>query len=171
MNSITQGQVAALAEAMPGVNYMDRAIELYKNSRAGWFSLSHEQGSEDCVTCNEADDETNGSGQDHETGYVSHDYEALFARHEMQPCPGVIGEWNQWSNCDRSCGAGVKIRRRECSDERGPGWCEEDDRELALCNTQKCLSTDVKDGKYTQWSEWSECSGLGYFMNMSQKNI
>ena len=163
MNSVTNGQVAALAEAMPGVDYLDRALELYKNSRCGWFSLSHYQAAEDCVTCNEGDDETNGAGEfDQDTGYVEPDYEKLFAKHEMQPCPGVIGEWTEWSNCDRSCGGGVKVRTRECSDERGPGWCEEDERELGLCNAHKCLSTDVNTGKYTQWSQWSECSGPGY---------
>ena len=135
-------------------------IRVFKNSRAGWFTLSHFQGSEDCVTCNEDDEDSNGSGNhDHESGYVVPDYESIFARPEMQPCPGVIGEWEEWSNCDRSCGAGIKIRTRECSDERGPGYCEEDERELALCNTRPCLSTMEQTGQWSGWLEWSDCSG------------
>ena len=43
MNSVTNGQVANLAQSMPGVDYFDRALELFKNTRSGWFTLSHTQ--------------------------------------------------------------------------------------------------------------------------------
>ena len=50
----------------------------------------------------------------------------------MQPCPGAIGDWTSWSNCDRSCDAGVRIRSRKCfdsqtGDELDAGLCTEDE--------------------------------------------
>ena len=160
MNSVTNGNIESLEAKFPGVDYLDHTIEIMKRTRAGIWTISHFQGSQDCITCDEGDgqDLNEGQGWDSETGYKVPDYDALFARDEMQPCPGVIGQWSVWSNCDRSCGAGIKIRTRDCSDERGPGWCQEDERELGLCNTQKCLSTDENTDSYSIWSEWSDCS-------------
>ena len=43
MNSVTNGQIDDLAQSMPGVDYFDRALELFKNTRSGWFTLSHLQ--------------------------------------------------------------------------------------------------------------------------------
>ena len=43
----------------------------------------------------------------------------ILSRDEFQPCPGKIAEWSTWSNCDRSCDNGIRIRTRGCFDKNG----------------------------------------------------
>ena len=55
--------------------------------------------------------------------------------------------WSTWSTCSRSCGSGVKSRRRSCS---GVG-CNGQNTEI---DNQNCYQQDCVNG----WSNWSSCS-------------
>lgn len=54
---------------------------------------------------------------------------------------GGWGEWSSWSECSRSCGAGVSIMQRECDHPRptaGGRFCVGERRRYKMCNTDPC---------------------------------
>lgn len=138
---------------------MDRAIELYQNSGMGKFSISHYQAAED--NANEENEPTDFEEAciGNTDCYEKPDWMTLFSRPELQPCPGSVGEWTSWSNCDRSCNEGVRIRTRKCFDSDGneldAGFCEQDERELAMCNLGKC-DDSIWEGKNSHWTEFGD---------------
>ena len=126
----------------------------------------------------------------------------ILSRNEFQPCPGKVGEWSTWSNCDRSCDNGIRIRTRGCFDKNGnqlgigtrhtpiihcerahsacyhivhshrieclgkdSGWCVEDEREIQMCNLDRCndeLWFNEDSGRsgdiWSAWSDWDNCN-------------
>jgi len=75
----------------------------------------------------------------------------------MQPCPVdcVLGEWSQWSECNKACGGGEQTRKRQIvtPDEGGGKPCSHL-HETRSCNTQSCAI----DCKVSSWGPWSDCS-------------
>ncbi|XP_038054532.1 coadhesin-like isoform X1 [Patiria miniata] len=65
-------------------------------------------------------------------------------------------EWGSWSNCSALCGAGNITRRRTCLPENA---CNETiEEETIQCDTNvTCLAPRPVHGRWTGWSEWSEC--------------
>ncbi|XP_043277591.1 A disintegrin and metalloproteinase with thrombospondin motifs 7-like isoform X2 [Venturia canescens] len=54
---------------------------------------------------------------------------------------GGWGEWGSWSECSRSCGAGVSIVERKCDHPEpahGGKFCIGERRRYKICNTQSC---------------------------------
>ncbi|XP_056155186.1 SCO-spondin [Lampris incognitus] len=54
---------------------------------------------------------------------------------------GGWGPWNNWTVCTKSCGGGVRSRRRECdspSPEGEGNYCEGLGTEVIACNTDHC---------------------------------
>ncbi|XP_076620762.1 A disintegrin and metalloproteinase with thrombospondin motifs 7 isoform X1 [Colletes latitarsis] len=54
---------------------------------------------------------------------------------------GGWGEWGTWSECSRSCGAGVSIVERKCDHPEpahGGKFCIGERRRYKICNTQPC---------------------------------
>ena len=83
-------------------------------------------------------------------------YEDLFDNHPIfQPCPGEWQEWGQWSNCDRSCFDGVRVRERACSSGT-PALCDGSERDMEVCNQDICYDWTIKG--WTDWSAWRDCS-------------
>ena len=83
-------------------------------------------------------------------------YEDLFDNHPIfQPCPGEWQEWGQWSNCDRSCFDGVRVRERACSSGT-PALCDGSERDMEVCNQDICYDWTTKG--WTDWSAWGDCS-------------
>ncbi|XP_076324737.1 semaphorin-5A-like isoform X2 [Tachypleus tridentatus] len=63
-------------------------------------------------------------------------------------------EWSAWSVCSRSCGGGVQVRERNCSNPRTNKnvlACEGDEHMERSCNLQKCRD------EWEEWSIWSLC--------------
>jgi len=62
-------------------------------------------------------------------------------------CP-IYGEWLAWSECSRTCGAGIRTRQTGAVDANSVA---DDFRlyETGTCNNEDC----------PEFSEWSECSG------------
>uniref|UniRef100_A0A667YJF4 SCO-spondin n=1 Tax=Myripristis murdjan TaxID=586833 RepID=A0A667YJF4_9TELE len=59
------------------------------------------------------------------------------------PCDrdGGWGQWSNWTDCSKSCGGGVRSRRRECdspSPEGEGNYCEGLGTEVKACNTDHC---------------------------------
>ncbi|XP_076664093.1 A disintegrin and metalloproteinase with thrombospondin motifs 7 isoform X2 [Andrena cerasifolii] len=54
---------------------------------------------------------------------------------------GGWGEWGSWSECSRTCGAGVSIVERKCDHPEpahGGNFCIGERRRYKICNTQPC---------------------------------
>ena len=83
-------------------------------------------------------------------------------------CPKVLravwGEWGDYSQCDKSCGGGIKIRTRECFKDpkldienircEGDKKPEKYAREEQPCNVNAC----PEDAQFGDWSAWTACS-------------
>ncbi|KAK6293947.1 hypothetical protein J4Q44_G00362730 [Coregonus suidteri] len=62
---------------------------------------------------------------------------------DTTPCPivGIWGPWSSWLPCSVSCGSGLMIRQRECSNpapRHGGRKCVGETADYAACNTQPC---------------------------------
>ncbi|XP_008201118.2 A disintegrin and metalloproteinase with thrombospondin motifs 7 isoform X1 [Tribolium castaneum] len=54
---------------------------------------------------------------------------------------GGWGEWSSWSECSRTCGAGVSVTQRECdhpTPTAGGRFCTGERRRYRMCNTDPC---------------------------------
>ena len=56
---------------------------------------------------------------------------------------GMYGSWSLWSECDHSCGGGVRVRSRSCTNppaQFGGSDCGSlgPDRETEVCNLGSC---------------------------------
>ena len=96
-----------------------------------------------------------GNGDPLAVNHGSDFYKDLFARPEYQKCTGNWGTWGEWSNCDRSCYDGIRIRERQC-DGGDNGLCDGSERDMQVCNQDPCYDWPVKG--WTHWGEWSSCS-------------
>ncbi|XP_062621236.1 A disintegrin and metalloproteinase with thrombospondin motifs adt-1-like isoform X2 [Saccostrea cucullata] len=84
--------------------------------------------------------------------------------YEMQVCPtvncpvnGGWSSWDAWGTCDVTCGRGIQIRTRNCSNPtpaHGGLKCSNDSAEMRACNTSSC----AVDGLWSNWMPWSKCS-------------
>uniref|UniRef100_A0A3B4XYZ2 SCO-spondin n=1 Tax=Seriola lalandi dorsalis TaxID=1841481 RepID=A0A3B4XYZ2_SERLL len=57
------------------------------------------------------------------------------------PCDGGWGQWSNWTECTKSCGGGIRSRRRECDSPSPVGegnYCEGLGTEVVACNTDHC---------------------------------
>lgn len=74
-----------------------------------------------------------------------------------QGCPVdcTVGEWSDWSACDKPCGSGTQIQTRQITQQPANGGkaCPALTQSKA-CNTQGC-PVDCQVGA---WSTWSRCS-------------
>ncbi|TSK16074.1 SCO-spondin [Bagarius yarrelli] len=68
---------------------------------------------------------------------------------------GGWGEWTSWTECTKSCGGGVRSRRRECDSPATGGdgdFCEGPKTELVACNIEHCPVTQCADISGTVFS-------------------
>jgi len=87
---------------------------------------------------------------------------------------GEWQEWGEWSQCTASCGQGLKIRARACSQPASGGneQCSGDSTEVENCSSAECPVMTTRtttttttttttatriDGEWQEWSEWSHC--------------
>lgn len=79
--------------------------------------------------------------------------------HERRSCnlavcaspPGQWSSWNEWSDCSRLCGRGIRSRSRSCI---GSG-CFGAGSDQSFCNEHPC---EARAGEWATWSSWSPCS-------------
>ena len=56
---------------------------------------------------------------------------------------GNFTEWTQWSSCDKTCGAGLRLRTRACSNpspKHGGMPCQGNSTEMEECKDMDCPS-------------------------------
>ena len=59
----------------------------------------------------------------------------------------MYGTWSLWSECDRTCGGGARVRSRSCTNppaQFGGSDCSSlgPDKETELCNLNSCPGKD-----------------------------
>ncbi|XP_062505321.1 A disintegrin and metalloproteinase with thrombospondin motifs adt-1-like isoform X3 [Corticium candelabrum] len=76
---------------------------------------------------------------------------------EVCPIDGKWSEWEDWSDCSKSCGTGFHIRQRHCNNPAPqfgglecPGFASEND----TCNVHFC----PVNGSWSDWTSWTDCS-------------
>lgn len=70
---------------------------------------------------------------------------------------GAYSKWSEWSECNKDCGGGQEIRKREyiSASWGGTDLIDKDKIiEYRECNKDPCPI----NGSYSEWSEWSKCS-------------
>ncbi|XP_052715476.1 A disintegrin and metalloproteinase with thrombospondin motifs adt-1-like isoform X1 [Crassostrea angulata] len=75
------------------------------------------------------------------------------------PCPidGGLSIWNEWSLCSSTCGGGIQIRNRSCTNpvpQNGGKECEGKTTDSLECNINEC----PVDGNFSDWGAWTMCS-------------
>eukprot|EP00927_Polykrikos_kofoidii_P007269 TRINITY_DN12977_c0_g1_i1.p1 TRINITY_DN12977_c0_g1~~TRINITY_DN12977_c0_g1_i1.p1 ORF type:complete len:1523 (+),score=156.79 TRINITY_DN12977_c0_g1_i1:74-4642(+) len=82
----------------------------------------------------------------------------------LLPCKYMDCQWGEWSEfgaCSCSCGGGQSSRTRSIISPPQPGGKSCEARvaaELVPCSTQPCSPAGCIDGKWGDWSPWTECS-------------
>lgn len=82
------------------------------------------------------------------------------------PGDGGWGQWSNWTDCTKSCGAGVRSRRRECdspSPEGEGNYCEGLGTEVVACNTDHCPGTFTQCVQCRWGCEYECCSQYSWF--------
>nr|XP_054769474.1 hemicentin-1-like [Lytechinus pictus] len=76
---------------------------------------------------------------------------------EQCPVHGNWSDWDVWGVCSTMCGGGIRQRFRSCTKPAPSPTgrpCVGESVDTEPCNQQPC----AVDGKWTHWSQWSECS-------------
>ncbi|XP_044164585.1 SCO-spondin-like isoform X4 [Acropora millepora] len=76
-----------------------------------------------------------------------------------KPCPihGGWSGWSLWRPCSVTCGSGVEIRLRNCTNpapQHGGEGCKGSAVRSNVCKKDLC----PVDGGWSEWSEWTDCS-------------
>ncbi|XP_028409018.1 uncharacterized protein LOC114531606 [Dendronephthya gigantea] len=78
-----------------------------------------------------------------------------------RPCPihGNLSDWSEFSGCNKSCGSGIRIRYRYCTNpepQHGGDNCSElgPTKDVVSCNLTPCPI----HGNYSAWSSFGSCS-------------
>ena len=69
--------------------------------------------------------------------------------------------WSSWGSCSVSCGMGLQHRHRLCNNPIPAGEgkiCPGDTGEVTLCNEGPCSDDDTRDGGWSEWVSWGDCS-------------
>jgi len=79
---------------------------------------------------------------------------------DLAPCPVdcVVGEWNPWQPCDRTCGEGQQHRVRALTGEAKYGGAVCPDVRMSQNQSCKSSASCPKDCLAFDWSDWGDCS-------------
>ena len=80
------------------------------------------------------------------------------------PCPTWQG-WSEWSHCSTTCGKGVNIRSRACTDQSRTdhGSCQGKGTETKVCHQPECGGITI------QWQDSGEKSGWAWWQWIKAK--
>ena len=67
-------------------------------------------------------------------------------------CP-TPGPWSEWGECSKSCGGGIRTKKRQCINRRDQQGnpCNQDLVETEKCNESPCPV-------WTEWTDWTPCT-------------
>merc|ERR1719334_3060394 len=88
-------------------------------------------------------------------------YETAACKVKECPVNGGWGNYSAYGACSTTCGAGKKTRSRQCNNPapaHGGANCTGAATESADCKVKDCPTGEKVNGKYSDWSELSECS-------------
>ncbi|XP_078373577.1 properdin-like [Oculina patagonica] len=73
------------------------------------------------------------------------------------PVDGNWSSWSEWAPCSTTCGAGLQLRMRNCTNpapDNGGKCCSGNGMEAKSCSLKLC----PVDGNWSSWSAWAPCS-------------
>ncbi|XP_057333026.1 A disintegrin and metalloproteinase with thrombospondin motifs 9-like isoform X2 [Microplitis mediator] len=79
------------------------------------------------------------------------------SKRDLIPIDGQWGEWGRYGECSRTCGGGIKAKRRECnnpSPQNGGNYCVGEHVKYRSCGTKECLpdSPDFREEQCAMWN-------------------
>uniref|UniRef100_A0A8D2LEB5 A disintegrin and metalloproteinase with thrombospondin motifs 18 n=1 Tax=Varanus komodoensis TaxID=61221 RepID=A0A8D2LEB5_VARKO len=88
-----------------------------------------------------------------------------YGDHGPKPVNGQWSIWSEWSDCSRTCGAGVRHQERHCNNPKpqyGGKFCQGSSRIYQLCNIQRCASNSP-DFRAQQCAEYNSKPFRGWY--------
>ncbi|XP_072176576.1 hemicentin-1-like [Diadema setosum] len=87
---------------------------------------------------------------------------AVMSAHLIVMVHGGWSEWNEWGECSKTCGQGLRQRTRRCDSPPPANYglqCQGDDAETTSCHRNSCPI----HGRWGEWQPWEDCSvSCGY---------
>lgn len=78
------------------------------------------------------------------------------------PVNGGWSEWSNWTACSASCGTGVQVKFRFCTNPKpqaGGDSCHGKNAVFKNCEIAKCIpESHQNDSYWSSWTSWSHCS-------------
>jgi len=144
---LKQDQLQQLKEILVNENYTDTGL-----------ATGNDKVADACKGLNEYIDMANTTAHEEKIELDQHlkevvDFEIKMDTH---PCPCVWGQWEEWSGCTTTCGAGKRYRERvvETLAINNGTDCQGEMEEDEECNEDICCPVDCVWG---QWEEWAAC--------------
>ncbi|XP_065836475.1 properdin-like [Oscarella lobularis] len=74
----------------------------------------------------------------------------------QKPCPVPVrwSDWSSWSPCSKTCGEGIRSKKRKCINPSSDDECKGHRKERERCNTKPCQSP----GGWSEWVKSGPCS-------------
>ncbi|KAG8040963.1 hypothetical protein G9C98_001951 [Cotesia typhae] len=98
------------------------------------------------------------------------------SKRNLIPIDGQWGEWGRYGPCSRSCGGGIKAKRRECNNpppQNGGNYCIGEHVKYHSCGTKECPpgSPDFREEQCAMWNNHHNVQNLSRDVKWHAKSI
>ncbi|XP_044585888.1 A disintegrin and metalloproteinase with thrombospondin motifs 9 isoform X2 [Cotesia glomerata] len=98
------------------------------------------------------------------------------SKRNLIPIDGQWGEWGRYGPCSRSCGGGIKAKRRECNNpppQNSGNYCIGEHVKYHSCGTKECPpgSPDFREEQCAMWNNHHNVQNLSRDVKWHAKSI
>ncbi|CAD6233944.1 GSCOCG00007421001-RA-CDS [Cotesia congregata] len=98
------------------------------------------------------------------------------SKRNLIPIDGQWGEWGRYGPCSRSCGGGIKAKRRECNNpppQNSGNYCIGEHVRYHSCGTKECPpgSPDFREEQCAMWNNHHNVQNLSRDVKWHAKSI